>query len=277
MPAPAPVKLSIAATNGKPRGGDRPWRKPASAVAAERTATKAALGAGGTDLRSVARVMELQERIDGSSAPMAPLQLAVTQLLQAATNASGADAVAAAREAAEAAAEAAGVPRRAASERMSPAHSLHKLQLLHEIMPRLWCGGWAALNNDCQELRSRGVTHVVSVVSADQRRLPPFVKGHYYARVDDRAEAAKEIATHFAPVADFIEAARSAGGTVFVHCGAGISRAPTVTTAYMMRKLGLPAADALKMVRAARPCVRPNVGFAEQLRAWESSCLPPKS
>ena len=132
------------------------------------------------------------------------------------------------------------MPRRAASERMSPAHSLHKLQLLHEIMPRLWCGGWAALNNDCQELRSRGVTHVVSVVSADQRRLPPFVKGHYYARVDDRAEAAKEIATHFAPIADFIEAARSAGGTVFVHCGAGISRAPTVTTAYMMRKLGLP-------------------------------------
>ena len=64
---------------------------------------------------------------------MAALQLAVTQLLQAATNASGADAVAAAREAAEAAAEAAGVPRRAASERMSPAHSLHKLQLLHEM------------------------------------------------------------------------------------------------------------------------------------------------
>ena len=276
MPAPAPVKLEFT-TNGKPRGGDRPWRKPASAVAAERTATKAALGAGGTDLRSVARVMELQERIDGASAPMAALQLAVTQLLQAATNASGADAVAAAREAAEAAAEAAGVPRRAASERMSPAHSLHKLQLLHEIMPRLWCGGWAALNNDCQELRSRGVTHVVSVVSADQRRLPPFVKGHYYARVDDRAEAAKEIATHFAPIADFIEAARSSGGVIFVHCGAGISRAPTVTTAYMMRKLGLPAADALKMVRAARPCVRPNVGFAEQLRAWESSCLPPKS
>ena len=276
MPAQPPVKLELI-TDGKPRGGDRPWRKPASAVAAERTATKAALGAGGTDLRSVARVMELQERIDGASAPMAALQLAVTQLLQAATNASGADAVAAAREAAEAAAEAAGVPRRAASERMSPAHSLHKLQLLHEIMPRLWCGGWAALNNDCQELRSRGVTHVVSVVSADQRRLPPFVKGHYYARVDDRAEAAKEIAAHFAPIADFIEAARSSGGTVFVHCGAGISRAPTVTTAYMMRKLGLPAADALKMVRAARPCVRPNVGFAEQLRAWESSCLPPKS
>ena len=106
----------------------------------------------------------------------------------------------------------------------------------------------------------------MSVVSADQRRLPPFVKGHYYARVDDRAEAAKEIATHFASIADFIEAARSAGGTVFVHCGAGISRAPTVTTAYMMRKLGLPAADALKMVRAARPCVRPNV-------ASPSSCV----
>ena len=53
MPAPAPVKLSIAATNGKPRGGDRPWRKPASAVAAERTAIDR-LAALGIDMESVA-------------------------------------------------------------------------------------------------------------------------------------------------------------------------------------------------------------------------------
>ena len=46
-------------------------------------------------------------------------------------------------------------------------------------------GGWAALNNDCEALRSRKVTHVLSVHSAEnQRRLPSFILGHHYVRVD---------------------------------------------------------------------------------------------
>merc|ERR1711879_220632 len=100
-------------------------------------------------------------------------------------------------------------------------------------MPRLWVGGWQALGDKCEALRSHGVTHVVSVISADQRKLPPFIRGHYYARIDDKASTATDLAAHFEPIAPFIEAARAEGGTVFVHCGAGISRAPTVTAAYL--------------------------------------------
>ena len=115
--------------------------------------------------------------------------------------------------------------------------------------------------------------------------------------------------------------ARSGGGSVFVHCGAGISRAPSVsiatsnpirrveathsthyllltayyssghhrlrhveaiyysllitythqvTIAYVMWKLGLGATDALRLVKGARACVRPNPGFVAQLKAWEA-------
>ena len=144
-----------------------------------------------------------------------------------------------------------------------------KLQLLHEVMPRLWVGGWAALNDDCSALRQRKVTHVVSVLSADKRQLPAFVEGHLYVRVDDTPEAADTLAASFPEIVAFVEAAREAGGVVFVHCGAGISRAPTSVCSYLIWKLGIPASDAIKLVRKARPQARPNVGFATALKAWE--------
>ena len=81
------------------------------------------------------------------------------------------------------------------------------------------------------------------------------------------------LAANFEQIVDFIEAARSAGGVVFVHCGAGISRAPTSACAYVIWKLRVPAADAIKLARAARPCTRPNVGFVGALKAWEAKVL----
>jgi protein-tyrosine phosphatase len=55
----------------------------------------------------------------------------------------------------------------------------------------------------------------------------------------------------------------------YIHCGAGISRAPTAAAAYAIWAHGLCAADALALVRAGRPSARPNVGFVRALRAWE--------
>ena len=43
-----------------------------------------------------------------------------------------------------------------------------------------------------------------------------------------------------------------------------------VTIAYVMWKLGLGATDALRLVKGARACVRPNPGFVAQLKAWEA-------
>jgi len=273
------VRLDFPVGPGRARGGSRPWRRAAEDTRREREAAQRALGEGGVDLERVARAVELQDSLDVSTATASAgseheaLQAATTRLLQAATNGAHEEEVASALAAAEEAAAAAGLPPRCAAARArARARCADKLALLHEVMPRLWVGGWAALNNDCQPLRQRGITHVVSVVSGDQRRLPAFVRGHYYARCDDRAESAANLSAHFAPAADFIGRSRAEGGVVFVHCGAGISRAPTVAAAYVMLELGLTAADAMKLVRARRTCARPNVGFAEALREWEGAC-----
>ena len=255
---------------------DRPWRKPASAVKAEREASAKILGGkGGVFLDSVRFCMAVQEVLDARPSEggggATELQEKCTYLLQCATNNRSEEEVTGAEAALKAGLELSGLTKDVEKKLLKPGGSATaKLQLLHEVMPRLWVGGWAALNDDCAALKQKKVTHVVSVLSADQRRLPDFIKGHLYIRVDDTEEAADALASRFEDICKFIEEARSGGGIVFVHCGAGISRAPTSTCSYLMWKMQMGAADAIKLCRSARPCTRPNVGFVAALKAWEA-------
>lgn len=263
---------------------DRPWRKPAAAVAAERRAAADVLGCPGADggvhfggLEVALRAQEFLdrhlERAQAREGDLAVQQEATTRLLQAATNGRGEGEVQAALATVHAAFERMSTPRDALVRDRASAGPSAKLQLMHLVAPRLWVGGWAALNDDCSALRHRKVTHVVSVVSAEQRRLPSFIVGHHYLRVDDREAAAQDMADGFGGIVRFIDRARREGGTVYVHCGAGISRAPTAAAAYLIWRLRLPAAAAVSLLRRARPCVRPNVGFVRALKAWEALCL----
>ena len=144
-----------------------------------------------------------------------------------------------------------------------------KLQLMHRVLPGLWLGGWAALRNDCRELRCKNITHVLSVCSAAKRRLPSCFQ-HEHFTIDDREEAASQLFQYIPTALTFVEKARRGGGIVFVHCGAGISRSSTVVIAYVMwKEPSMSASRALSFVRAARACVRPNIGFIRELKKFE--------
>ncbi|KAJ3126882.1 hypothetical protein HK098_007016 [Nowakowskiella sp. JEL0407] len=59
--------------------------------------------------------------------------------------------------------------------------------------------------------------------------------------------------------------------TILVHCHAGVSRSATIVLAFLMMNKGLSLYDAWNMVFIRRPIVRPNEGFAEELRQLEES------
>ena len=102
---------------------------------------------------------------------------------------------------------------------------------------------------------------MVSVISSDkQRSLPSFLTG-LHAQVDDVEDA--DLARIFPKVCEYIEAARQSGGSVYVHCGAGISRAPSTCTAYIMWKGQLSYEQAFAIVKRRRPQARPNAGFSK--------------
>ncbi|KAJ8605495.1 hypothetical protein CTAYLR_000013 [Chrysophaeum taylorii] len=138
-----------------------------------------------------------------------------------------------------------------------------KHELVHHILPNLWAGGWSALNDGCRSLKLRRVRYVLSITTAT-RRLP-FV----HLQIECPDEPTAPLHQHFAAICWFLDAARKRG-RAYAHCGAGVSRTGACLVAYVVWRFRLTVDEALVVVRAGRPKIRPNGGFMRQLAAWEA-------
>jgi predicted protein tyrosine phosphatase len=282
----------IAALRSERSERSRPWRKRKEEVDAQRAETDNILGESldvsvvaadriGVDVRALLFCLLAQEFLDehpamnedDSICSLAPAQRAVDSLRQAATNDAGLEDIDTSMSSVLEEFEKASLGEALKARLKRP--SVGKYDICHRVMPGLWLGGWMALNNDCEELRRRKITHVVSVVSTEQpHRFPSFIRGHLHIIANDSDDAGEVLGSRFPEVCRFVDAARSEPrGSVYIHCGAGISRAPTVVASYLMWKLGVPAAAALRLIKSARSNIRPNLGFVKQLRQWEEDML----
>jgi dual specificity MAP kinase phosphatase len=70
-------------------------------------------------------------------------------------------------------------------------------------------------------------------------------------------------------VFEFIDAARSAGGRVLVHCSQGVSRSVALSIAYLMWRNGGAYEETFAQVKAIRGVASPNIGFTCQLLQWQ--------
>ena len=82
------------------------------------------------------------------------------------------------------------------------------------------------------------------------------------------------ISDYFSDVCAWVDEALDASpeNNVLIHCAAGSSRSGTMSIAYMIHKK--PAgernlANCVEVLTAARPIVKPNPGYLEQLEKWE--------
>lgn len=147
---------------------------------------------------------------------------------------------------------------------------------MQEVRPRLWLGSYGAAC-DPAALRARGVTHVLTVgvkldlLGARQRvRLPPSEKEpltRLVIAIQDTPSA--RLDRHFEACCAFLREGLSEGCGVLVHCQLGLSRSPTVVAAHLMREERLTAFQAVEAIRQRRPVIHPNMGFCDQLRAFE--------
>jgi protein-tyrosine phosphatase len=114
-------------------------------------------------------------------------------------------------------------------------------------------------------LVARGITAVVNLrIEFDDQEAgiaPP--RYLYLPTVDDDAPTMEQLEQGALFIAD--EAER--GGSVFVHCGAGVGRAPSVAAAYLVHT-GMSPQEAWACIREARPFIRPTQVQVAQLERF---------
>lgn len=134
-----------------------------------------------------------------------------------------------------------------------------------EITPFLYLGS-QDVAGDLLTLQTHKITHILNVGSGISNFFPTDF--HYYnEEMLDIPEF--DVQTALSQTFDIIEQVRLQQGRIFVHCNAGISRAPSVVIGYMMRHQAITFSEALALVQRQRPVVKPNEGFIRQLESIE--------
>ncbi|CAO2642462.1 Dual specificity protein phosphatase 1 [Lemmus lemmus] len=140
-----------------------------------------------------------------------------------------------------------------------------------EILSFLYLGSaYHASRKDM--LDALGITALINVSA----NCPNHFEGHYQYKsipVEDNHKA--DISSWFNEAIDFIDSVKDAGGRVFVHCQAGISRSATICLAYLMRTNRVKLDEAFEFVKQRRSIISPNFSFMGQLLQFESQVLAP--
>jgi protein tyrosine phosphatase (PTP) superfamily phosphohydrolase (DUF442 family) len=138
------------------------------------------------------------------------------------------------------------------------------IRSLSQITPHVHVGGQYR-RRGWPRLAARGITAVVNLriefEDAAVGIAPP--RYLYLPTVDDEPPTIEQLHEASAFIAE--ETAR--GGGVYVHCGAGVGRAPVTAAAYLV-STGLTPDQAWASIRAVRPFIRPNPAQTAQIERF---------
>lgn len=148
-------------------------------------------------------------------------------------------------------------------------------QPFHRITPHLYLGA-RPRPEDVQALQNEGITHVVSCLPPSQRDAVTFLDETFEtAFIPLRDGMHEDIAAAFPA---FFEAmSRAEPDPLLVHCEVGVSRSATLAVAHVMASTNQRFYEAFCEVRARRPQVLPNIGFATQLQRFEHARHAPRA
>ena len=132
------------------------------------------------------------------------------------------------------------------------------------VTERLATGGGLSSEADVQQLVADGITHVVDVTDAenDQQFVATEALIVCWNPTADDGQHPKPVSWFQTSLNFALPVFPSTTGKVYAHCSAGVNRGPSTCYA-ILRALGLTAAQAEAMIRAARP----QVGLAYQADA----------
>ena len=110
------------------------------------------------------------------------------------------------------------------------------------------------------------ITHIVSL---DKNLKPMYPRKFIYHIVPVVDEPTENIGKHFNSVNLFIKKAiRRDSANVCVHCTTGNSVSVCFVAAYLIKNHNYTLKDALKMIKGARPKIKPHPIFVSQVQNY---------
>jgi protein-tyrosine phosphatase len=145
---------------------------------------------------------------------------------------------------------------------------------VHQIADRLYLGSIGAALN-LPELLSVGITHILCTATGVRSMHPDKFVYRTLTVLDSHSES---LIDHFPDSIHWIECVlrENISRKILVHCFAGRSRSVAIVLAYLMYKLRIPLSVALLHVRQFRTNANPNMGFINQLKAFEQELFTSK-
>lgn len=133
------------------------------------------------------------------------------------------------------------------------------------VTPQLYVGPQYRINGK-HFLEEQGIHYCVNMrIERDDARfglaLPHYL---YLPTIDDDAPSLDHLDQGVA----FIQKAISEGGKVYIHCGAGVGRAPSMAAAYLMAN-GCDLEEALRLIKKVRPFIAITPKQMDQLILYE--------
>ena len=126
------------------------------------------------------------------------------------------------------------------------------LWTLSQVTPQLFLGG-QHYRRGWRVMQARGITAIVNLREAKFSDAAKGIGGErhlHLATVDNTPPTVADLMRGAALIGDEIQR----GGKVYIHCGVGVGRAPTMTAAFLMTT-GLSAEEALQQIKKARPFI----------------------
>ena len=133
-----------------------------------------------------------------------------------------------------------------------------------ELCPNLFIGDFVRPEDIAWLSAQFGVTAMQSLQDADDLRISGLDVaglsaaadrcGVKFARTPVPDGSADQLGARLGSVLAQLAALVRAGERVYLHCNAGLNRAPTVAIAYLHSRCGMPLEEALAYVKRRRPC-----------------------
>lgn len=141
-----------------------------------------------------------------------------------------------------------------------------------EIVPGfLYLGPEPSTERDLDELRSRGITHVLNAASeCDGEQASKRFKRYLHLPLRDFVDEQNLMAALEQACAFLSDAQLRPGARAYVHCRAGRSRSVALALAFLVRRNRWSLQRAYAHVNAKREGgIAPNIGFVAELMRWE--------